>query len=197
MYNGKYARRSGKNRRGSKRTGAVVLSLLLLLTFSIGGTLAYLSMNTDPVENVFRPSHVDNDVVEEFSGSVKNKVKIKNTGNIDAYIRATVIAYWAVPSVDKNGETVYLPYGGQVPVEDEDYTISWTMDGWTRGTDGYYYYQSAVAAGGVTGELFTGCEPVAEKVPEGCTLVVEVLGQSIQAKPTTAVQQAWGFVPGA
>ncbi len=195
MYNGKFAKQSGNVCRGRKRTGAVVLSFLLLLTFTIGGTLAYLVTTSEEIENTFTPSYVDNEIKEDFKDkdTEKNNVKVKNTGDIPAYIRATVIAYW------QNTET-NLPYGGQVPVETEDYTMIWTKDGWKKGEDGYYYYLSPVAAGEETGVLFTACKPIAEKVPEGYTLVVEVLAQSIQADGVDAsgkkpVELAWGIDP--
>lgn len=175
-----------------QKTGMLLIAIALLLTVAVGGTIAYLAASAGPVTNTFTPGNVPPEVVEEFDGSVKKNVAIKNGGNVDAYIRAKVIFTWQ----DASGN-VY----GQLPVAGKDYTISWTEDGWVKGSDGFYYHQAAVAPNGKTGVLFTGCAPVAGKAPEGYTLHVEVLAQSIQADGVTkdtdgnvipAVTDAWG-----
>ncbi len=188
MYNGKYAKRSGKIRRGRKRTGTVVLSLLLLLLFTIGGTVAYLSLSTAPVTNTFTSAQVDNEIVETFDGTVKKDVKVKNTGDTDAYIRAQVLIYWG----KKDGDNV-IAFGGSKPALVTDYTIKWKQDGWVKHGDDYYW-KTPVAPDASTGILFTDCQLTADAdIPEGYTLIVEVLGQSIQARPESAVKDAWGI----
>ncbi len=170
MYKAKYSKRPKKR---MSRLFLLLASLVLLVNVSIFTTMAFLTTSTGNVENTFIAKEVPNEVVEEFDHNVKKNVKIRNTGDVDAYIRAAVVFTW----VDKDGNV-----SGVKPVEVTDYTIEWKTDtGWVKGTDGYYYYTNVVPAGQTTGVLFTGCQPVAGKAPEGYQLSVEIMGQSIQA----------------
>ena len=163
------------------------VALLLLLCCTVAGTLAYLVTSTDPVTNTFTPAHVSTAVDETFENGVKSDVKIKNTGDIPAYIRAAVIINWA----DGDGNV------SATPVKTTDYTIKWTKEGWVE-HGGYYYYTAPVAVGALTGQLFTGCE-LAKGVtpPEGYSLQVTILADGIQSEPADAVIQAWGVDPSA
>ena len=175
-----------------QKTGMLLIAIALLLTVAVGGTIAYLAASAGPVTNTFIPGNVPPEVVEEFKGSVKNNVAIKNNGNVDAYIRAKVIFTWQ----DASGN-VYSQLPVTAPAEDPDYTIKWTEAGWVKGSDGFYYHQAAVAPNGNTGVLFTDCKPLKAAPATGYTLHVEVLAQSIQADGVTAngtpaVVDAWG-----
>ncbi len=173
----------------SYKKAILALSLALLLTVSIFGTLALLSTDAEPVVNTFTPTKVPNEVVETIEGNVKKEVQIKNTGNIDAYIRAAVVINW----VDKNGN-VYA----HAPAADTDYAINWTMTDWVK-KDGFYYYTKPVAPGATTKTLFTDCKVIGTP-PTGYQLSVEIMAQSIQAEGvggenglTPAVTLAWGM----
>lgn len=161
----------------NKKSLVLLVCVALLLTCAVGSTVAYLKDGTKTVTNTFDPAEVDIEIEETFDGNVKSDVKIKNVKNIDAYIRAAVIVTWQ----DDDGK-VYAT----APVAGTDYTITWKKDGWEAGTDGFYYYTSPVAPGASTGVLFTACQPVAGKAPEGYTLHVEILAQGIQADGTGA-----------
>lgn len=168
---------------GAKRSLVLVVSVLALVLAVAGGTLAWLTANSGPVTNTFTPAQVTCTVEETFDGTTKSDVKIKNTSNIDAYIRAYVVVTW------KNAQgNVY----GK-PVKDTDYTIEYaTGTGWDKGSDGYYYYTSPVVANdGLTGVLITKCEPVADKAPAGYDLSVEIIAEAIQSLPTTTVTSVW------
>lgn len=165
----------------------LVVSLLLVMVLSIGGTLAWLTAETKPVVNTFTPGEVTTTVVEKLEGDVKNDVQIRNDEkSVDAYIRAMVVVTWQ----NEDGN-VY----GTAPVENKDYSITWsgttTEGGWFKGFDGYYYHKAAVKPGGFTSVLFTECKPVEGKAPEGYHLCVEVISSAIQALPTDAVKEAW------
>lgn len=188
MYKGKHSKKT----KVRKSPIVLMVSMILLVTVAITGTLAFLADETPGLTNIFNPTSVPNRVDEDFDGSVKNEVKITNTStDVDAYIRAVVVVNW----VSTEDSSVVL---STAPDEGTDYEISWTMSGWEKGSDGYYYHKSAVAPGASTGELFTGCK-LKEGItaPEGYTLSVEILGQSIQAVGTTEfgehpVMIAWG-----
>lgn len=173
-----------------KRSAALVVALLLLVCLTVGGTLAFLIDSSGPVENTFTPANVPPTIVEELEGNVKEKVTIKNSGNIPAYIRAVVVVTWQ----DEDGN-VY----SSAPVLGTDYTATLpATNGWMQKNDGYYYYTSKVPAGEETTALLTdGAVKAEADIPNGYQLHMEIIAQSIQATPDQAVIDAWGFVPGA
>jgi len=192
MYKGKRAK--------STKNIYVMASLVLLIAFAVGGTVAYISMKTDPVTNTFTLGTVPIKVVEKLDGNVKKEVAIKNEGTVDAYIRAKVIVNWVS---ETDNSVVY----GQAPVKDVDYEIEYMPDmdsntdgiqnKWSLGDDGYYYYTEPVKPTTPTEDyLFTNCSPIKDKTPEGYTLSVEILAQSIQAGTSDeAIKQAWKVNP--
>ena len=91
MKNGKFSRKA----KFSKRILAVLVSVTLLCVVAIGATMAFLSAGTTGITNTFNPSQVTSLVVEgNFNGVKKSGVKIQNTGDIDAYIRADIVVTW-------------------------------------------------------------------------------------------------------
>ena len=204
-----------KRRRRSasiQRSIVLMTSWMLLVFLSLSGSLAMLITQTDRVTNTFTLVEVPNKVVEDIESEpgVKNDVKIQNTGDADAYIRAAVIFTWVE---DKGDGSVTGNVYSTVPKEDKDYTIEWenvteaTEKDWIKGDDGYYYYTSPVAPDGETGVLLTNCKMVtsSENIPAGYTLSVEIISQSIQADGVgddgsgvlqPAVVLAWGTTNG-
>mgnify|MGYP004703541295 CR=1 FL=1 len=179
----------------NRKASVALVAILVLLCCAVAGTVAFLVTKTDSVVNTFTPSKVTTYVEEEFNGQTKSNVKIQNTGNIDAYIRAAVIVNW----VNDAGE-IY----GTAPVastEDApgDYTISYDETDWFKGSDGYWYYTKPVAPSTennpqYTGVLIESCAP-AGQAPAGYALQVTILADGIQSVPADAVQQAWGVDP--
>lgn len=173
----------GKNR----KLAALLVSLFLVLTAAIGATIAYLVTHTDPVVNTFTPGKVDTEIVEEFDGDVKENVTLKNTGDVEAYIRAAVVVSWK----DDQGNVL-----AAAPVQGTDYTMELGENtGWFQASDSYYYFSSPVAAGDSTGILIQKCAPITQK--EGYTLSVEIIGSAIQSSPASVVEGAWGVTVGA
>ncbi len=174
-----------------KFTKPVFVLVALLMILGIGSTIAFLVDKSGPVENIFTPSHVTSKVLEDFADNVKSNVRIKNTGDTPAYIRAAIVVTWK----DEKGGNVL----GQKPELGEDYTM--TMgNGWTFDeADGFYYYGSkddpiAVAPNGKTDYLITNCQ-LAEGVtaPAGYGLNVEIICSAIQAGQNgpDAAYNAW------
>lgn len=182
--------------RKSGKTVTLMASLLVVLGLAVGGTVALLFDKTEPVVNTFTPAEVTTTVDETIVGDVKSRVKIENTGDTKAWIRAAVVITWQ----DKDGNV-----WGVAPVENTDYTITWNTDGtvsdagtisagsWYKGTDGFYYYTSPVATGDTTGVLITSCQPVADKAPTGYNLCVEILGSGIQSYPLNVFNNDSGW----
>ena len=71
-----------------------------------------------------------------------------------------------------------------------DYTLALGTSGWTKGSDGYYYYVAPIAAGDSTAELFSTITPLVE-APDGYELRATVLASAVQAEPTDAVTAFW------
>lgn len=195
--------------RGLKRIACASVVAVLAMVVGVGSASAFLIDVTPSVVNTFAPSNVTTSVDENFDGEVKNDVKIKNTGDTAAYIRAEVVVSWVgVETVD--GEEVVREVYGVAPSSD-DYAITWS--GLDSGTwfeaDGFYYYGESVAAGEATSVLFTDCKlKDGAKVPDAYEfkdkdgkrhiytyrLSVEVVGSGIQAIPAEAVESAWTSV---
>ena len=174
---------------------ALIVSILLMLTVTIGGSLAYLIATSDAVTNTFNPSHVTTAVEETFDNNVKKDVKIKNTGDTTAYIRAAVVVTWQKYNEETDKYDVY----GQLPVLNSDYTMELGLgNGWVPGSDGFYYWPNTVAPGMTTGDLIERAELTENAVvPEGYFFCIEILGSGIQADGVdkdgkSPIELAWG-----
>ena len=188
MYKAKHLRRNK-----SKKKWMLLVSLVMLLTITVGGTLAYITTSDDPVKNIFTTSQVPISVQEDpFDGTVKNNVKIQNDGNTDAYIRAAVVVTWK----DSSGNVYAIK-----PEVGVDYQVTFPGDtGWGyREADGFYYYTASIAPNNQTGVLLTNCKPLKSAPADGYTLCVEIVAESVQAKGVDngvkAVVKAWGVDP--
>lgn len=170
MYRGK---RIKKFTHMSKRAALLVLSLVMILSVSVGGTLAYLIAQTNDVTNVFQPGDVTTTTEENFDGEKKENVSISTKGsNIDTYVRAQIVVNW----IEENGNV-----SGQKPVTPADYTISINEEDWMQGDDGFWYCKDIVKAGEETPVLISSCAPVPHMGPLGGHLQVTILSQAIQA----------------
>ena len=170
------------SRKLPKRLIFIIVAALITVACATGGTLAYIFTGTPSVENSFEPVHVTCKVLEEFDGQTKSDVKIKNTGDISAYIRATFVVMW----VAEDGSVL-----STAPIKDTDYSLAIGSSDWTLGSDGFYYYTRPVASGESTGVLI---ESISLKgtAPSGYSLNVHVAATAIQSNPASAVSGAWG-----
>ena len=164
-----------------KRQWALILSAATILLIAAGGAFGYIMAQTDKVENTFNPVVVTCAVEEKFDGSVKEDVCIRNTGDIDAYIRAIVLINWA----DPEGNVLAAD-----PVEGIDYMVQWGDARWIKGGDGFWYYTEKVASQATTADLIE--KLTVSKNVEGYQLMVQILATAIQADPPEVVQQVWG-----
>lgn len=181
MKKGKFRR---KARLFHPRFVAMLVSTVLVCSAAFGATLAYLVDETDaPLTNIFNPSQVTSKVEEDFDGTEKSNVRIQNTGDIPAYIRADIVVTW----MDKQGNVL-----SEVPEKDTDYTISYGT-GWIE-KDGFYYWPNVVGVGEVTGVLIKSARALnTESDTNGTTYYVsiEILCSAIQSVPETVVEEAW------
>lgn len=181
------------NKRKQKRLRKPVklmLSLLVLVCVSVGGTLAYLK-STASVNNTFTVGDVDTTVDETFENNVKSNVTATNTGNVPAFIRIKMVTY----RVNANNEKI----GGNAVIPEFELGDDWFE------FNGFYYYSKPVQPGykpgatdktsigtpliGTSGIILAGNYPDSD----GGKQVIEVIAEAIQASPTDAVTEAWGL----
>ena len=165
-------------KRMKKKSLLLVAGIVLMLTIAIGGTIAYIVANTEPVVNTFTPGEVPITIEESFNGTTKSNVTVANTGNVPAYIRAKIIVTWK----DKDGNV------SGTPVKSSDYSMS-IGSGWTEESDGFYYYKDKVGAQESTTNLIESCTRIGNP-PEDYDLSVEIIAESIQAEGMDGVSNA-------
>lgn len=161
---------------------AIALTVALVGVLLVGGTIAYLTDVTAPVVNTFTAGNGGLTITEDIKSEpgVKKNVTITNTGNVDAYIRAQIVANW----IDKDGN-VYA-----TPPEESDYDLV-IGDGWQRDEVGHYYYKGIVKQNETTSDLIESCKlKDGITAPEGYYLSINILAQSIQADENAAAD-AW------
>lgn len=185
-----------KHRPGRAKALLLIASLAVLLTATVGSTAAWLVSKPAAVENNFVPGEVACQVLEEFSKGngtyVKSNVRVKNTGNTDAYIRVLLVFTWK----DKAGNIF-----SNKPQEGKDYQINmdnmyltdWIMQKSDTGV--YFYYKKRVAPSAETGKLIESLYQITDVTgPENGTykLSVDILADAVQADPPQAVKDSWG-----
>lgn len=183
-----------KHRPGRAKALLLIASLAVLLTATVGSTAAWLVSKPAAVENNFVPGKVACQVLEKFgteSGAyVKRNVRVKNTGNTDAYIRVLLVFTWK----DDAGNIF-----SNKPQEGKDYQIvmddltDWIMQKSDAGV--YFYYKKPVAPDAETGKLIDSLRQIAGVTgPENgkYKLSVDILADAVQADPPQAVEESWG-----
>ena len=161
---------------GKRPLRTTPLVLIFLLVLLCGTTFALMLRQTDTLDNQFKPAIVSCAVAESFDGTVKTSIAVKNTGNIDAYLRLRLISYW----VDSKGNIVSK--SSRMP------SVS-VADGWVEGSDNTYYYSQPVAPNETTPNLLVEKITLVQK--NEYLQVVEVFADAIQSKPTDAVIESW------
>lgn len=189
MKKGKFQKKKA-HASGMKRTALIVLCLVMLGA-TIGATIAYLQAQTSGVVNTFKPGKVEISIEETFDQQVKEHVTIKNPGppvndkTVPSYIRAAIVVNWA----DAHGNIL-----GQKPGEN-DYAMSINTADWTKGSDGYYYYnKGAVNPGASTSDLIINAEQLEAAPVDGYYLSIDILASGVQSMPDEAVAGLWGDV---
>ncbi|MBQ7858337.1 MAG: hypothetical protein IJ351_06890 [Oscillospiraceae bacterium] len=183
-----------------KRTTALLVSIVLILTVGVGSTLAYLVTNAGPVTNTFDPGEVPPTINEEFDENrkLKENVTVTNLGDARAYVRAAIVVTWK----DKDGNVA-----PEVPNLDVDYDMSINTADWTKKHDGFYLYEGILEANGTKSvnnkalDTSTNLIQSAKQLkdgPDGYTLSIEILVQTVQAEghhdvDKTPIKEAWGY----
>ena len=181
MYRGKH--QSGKKL--SRKALILIISLVLVFCATVGGTIAFLLVNTDRINNEFIPAEVIVSVNEETTENTKYNISFTvqdGEDAIPAYVRATLVTYWTDTS---NGATVKIPQpaGASAPHG------SLLNNGWFLVGD-IYYYEEAIDPGESTPVLM---DTIIVTLPDGSTAQchIDVHVEAIQAEPAAAVEDAW------
>lgn len=156
----------------------VLLVLIIVVGSGIKYTISFLMKDT-LLTNQFDVGTVDIELVETFDGVEKKDVYALNKGDVDTYVRAVISICWE----DNNGTII-----SEKPL-DTDYSLNVNDEFWVKGADGFYYYKAPIAPGDKTKNLIESCQQVTPFSDR--KLVVNVALQSIQAIPSTAVEDAW------
>ena len=168
MNQDKHRKKSGRTRTRMNRTAVLLIAMLLLISTAVGTTVAFLMTNTEPVESSLEYARVSCEATESLGMNASRYVQVKNTGTVNAYIRATYVVNW----LDSEKNVV-----ASVPE--------------IKGKDGYFYYLTPVAPGYSTSGSLLTCTATYPDHPE-YTLSVEILAEAIQSTPKKAIAEAWG-----
>ena len=164
----------------------IAFCVCILACAAVSGSLAWLISAPGPVVNEFTPGVVTIQVDEKFDGSTKSNVRIKNTGNVPAYIRVALVPAW----VDDAGNIAAKPASLKL-----DCDITWGDDFnqfWFEGTDGFYYCKTFINPQDSTPILIKSCT-----VKDGeheYDFELQVIASAVQSLPTSTVEKVWPAV---
>ena len=127
-----------RKEKNNKKKLLVVLGVSVLTV--LGSAVAYFTTSTD-ITNLFKAALYQNEVVEEFvspdnwtPGTTTDKtIKVTNTGSINMAVRVSYTEEW----ISANGKKLAL-----VDLNGNTASIINFNEGWTKNSDGYYYYGS-------------------------------------------------------
>lgn len=163
-----------------------------------------------------KPDTVDITIEDEVHGFEKTDVEIRNTGNVDAYIRALIVANWwgdagsetvLATGYTSEAHTAFVPIWKRTSLTGDNFGgVFEDLPGtnWVLCTDGYFYYKNAVAPGDATASpLFLKYSLEESAVPEiwymdgsmkeydNVFLRMEIPVQAIEAKEGVNWDDAW------
>lgn len=171
----------------------IAFCVCILSCAAVSGSLAWLISTPEPVVNTFTPGAVTIQVDETFNGTTKSNVRIKNTGDVPAYIRVALVPAW----VDDEGNIAAKPASLEL---NDDCNIAWGEDGngyeadWFIGSDGFYYCKTFINPGKSTPILINSCT-----VKDGeheYDFELQVIASAVQSLPTSTVGEVWPVVVG-
>lgn len=190
----------------------VFMGTFAILLFSVVTVLvvrAYLTARSEEKLNEFAPmTYTDTAIVEpqtefDLTGGANTIAKSATVSNPAGSQKKPVFVRVAVVCsvYDSSGINVSYKYNCQASFT--------TADGWTKGTDGYYYYNSIIDPGESTTELFGSDVSISNTstLPSGYTINIAVIADTVQAVSidsskwtaddytASEVSTAWGIAP--
>lgn len=140
MKNKKVLNLNDKENKDKKNKKKLLIILGISIITILGSAVAYFTTSTD-VTNLFKVALYQNQIIEEFEspdnwtpGTTTNKaIGVTNTGSINMAVRVSYTEKWT----SANGKNLSL--------KDSDGNVAAIINfngGWTKDSDGYYYYGS-------------------------------------------------------
>ena len=167
----------------------IAFCVCILACAAVSGSLAWLTSTPEQVVNSFTPGVVTIEVDEKFDSTTKSDVRIKNTGNVPAYIRVALVPAW----VDDKGNIAAKPASLKL-----DCDITWGEDGngyeadWFIGSDGFYYCKTVIEPDGSTPILIKSC--TVNGGEHEYDFELQVIASAVQSLPTSTVETVWPVV---
>ena len=171
----------------------IAFCVCILACAAVSGSLAWLISTPGPVVNEFTPGEVTIQVDETFNGTTKQNVRIKNTGNVPAYIRVALVPAW----VDDEGNIAAKPASLEL---NDDCNIAWGKvgngyeDDWFIGSDGFYYCKTVIEPGEYTPILINSC--TVNGGEHKYDFELQIIASAVQSLPTSTVGEVWPVVVG-
>lgn len=162
------------------RNTLIAVVLLIVVAVLCGGAIAYMYNQTEYVENDFVAPRVTCLVEEEKTDDAKQEITVKNTGNIQAYLRVRLVSNWS----ESDGAGGYNTIG--IPSEMPAFNLG---EDWIKGSDDTYYYRLPVEPNASTKDLLGSDMTLTEK--QSYLQVVDVFAEAIQSLPEEAVTTSW------
>ncbi|MDR0853451.1 MAG: BsaA family SipW-dependent biofilm matrix protein [Clostridiales Family XIII bacterium] len=142
----------------SRKRLTVVVGLLLVLTCLLLVSTWALWTADSPAVNVIKTGTLSGEIVEVYNpppkvdpgAEIDKVVDVKNTGDVDMFVRVKIDKVWGDGSREDNGDLIPVVPG----LATDNIIISPNTDKWFDGGDGYYYYKGILAPGETTEESF-------------------------------------------
>ena len=171
-----------------KRIGIVIAALALVAAIGIGATLAYFT-DSDSANNTITFGHVDIDLDEpQFEENTEDNTIEDVTPGQEIVKDPTITAKANSAAMYIRAKIEYVGLTDEQAAELE--ALITFANGWVKGTDGYYYYQSEISSSTQDQEItfFT-------KVTIPTSWGNELADASIQINVTAEAIQADNFTP--
>ena len=187
-----------------KKALLFVLAAALLIVASVGGTLAWLSAQTDTIENTFTVGNVTLDLYEHTLNSDGKTLTTTQTKDGNEYHLVPGVTYGKDPTlvVKANSEECYLFFKVEV-ASTLSGKLSYTLNttGWTALTSetGVYYRVVSKSTTDQSFSLLTNNQiSVASSVEDlagiGATDALSFTGYAIQKEGMTDAADAWSKI---
>lgn len=171
-----------------------VAAVVVCIAIAAAGTLAYFTSRTT-AHNVITSGKIEINLVEytldadgstqpwdDLTGVMPGETvsKIPHVENIgsEAWIRVIpVVSVYLADGTRVEGNTFTL--GGETH---DVIQIDLNTSDWTKGADGYYYYNTAVATGSKTTDVFTTVtiNPLLPNEFQNCRIEIDIAAEAVQ-----------------
>lgn len=138
------AKKSASRKSGLSRVMLVAMMMVMVAVLSIGGTLAWLQDNTDPIVNTFTTSDINIELEETDTKKDTDEDPMTNSYQM---IPGHTITKDPKVTVKENSEAVYLFVKLEKSANFDDFMKYDMADGWTEltGESGVYYREVAAS----------------------------------------------------